>query len=320
MTIIGGLVLFLLERNHTNVSFVDAYFIAVSAMCVTGISIIDFSQWYLSSQIITLILIICGGSVLVSLAPIIIRRYYYRNLYASHNFSLHQPTPYLGGKKGQIKPRLRDAISDRKMINVEDNLEYLALGELMWIVIGYYLFFNLASIFILTMYFYGSPTLNDMWESRVKAPSGLGPLWGAVFHCMSAFNNAGFSPLSDNLMYFAHDPIVLIILAVLIAAGNTAYPMFLRLFVWLCSRWRGPSKAHIYNYLMNYPRRCHSCLFPAAETWTLTAIFVAIMVVDTSAFTALEINMVALKGQSFGWVMVSRREESVRKVCVLQNA
>lgn len=51
LTFIGAVVLYLLERNHTSVSFVDAYFIAVSAMCVTGLSLVRFSEWYLASQV-----------------------------------------------------------------------------------------------------------------------------------------------------------------------------------------------------------------------------------------------------------------------------
>src|SRR3712207_2685662 len=35
-------------------------------------------------------------------------------------------------------------------------------------------------------------------------------LWNGVFHAISAFNNAGFSTYSDNVVRFALDPLVLV--------------------------------------------------------------------------------------------------------------
>lgn len=234
-------------------------------MCVTGLSIVDFSHFHLASQLVALLLIVIGGAVLLSIAPIIIRRYYYRRLYASNDFRLHQPTPFFGpmrhdkGKSaGDVTPRPAVAasiVSDtHRLARVEENLEYMALGELLWVIIGYYVFFNVVSIAILVVYFYTQPSLLDMWKERTKA-GDWAPFYGAAFHCISAFNNAGFSPLADNLVYFQNDPLVLIVLSVLIAAGNTAYPMILRLFVCLRARWAGPQRAPVFRYLLDYPRR-----------------------------------------------------------------
>jgi trk system potassium uptake protein TrkH len=53
---------------------------------------------------------------------------------------------------------------------------------------------------------------------------GLGPgLWHALFHAVSAFNNAGFSSLPDGLLPWAGDPIVILSLPALFIIGGLGY-------------------------------------------------------------------------------------------------
>lgn len=48
-------------RKQRGESFIDALFTAVSALCVTGLTSTDFSQFTLPGQIVTLLLIQMGG-------------------------------------------------------------------------------------------------------------------------------------------------------------------------------------------------------------------------------------------------------------------
>lgn len=300
ISIIGGLALWIMESDH-DLNWIDAYYTSVSALCVTGLSITDFSAFHLSSQIVTLVLIVVGGGVFTSLFPVIIRRYYYRQLYKNTRLGLNQTTPVLTAQK---EPEHRGSLHVvPHALKVEDNIEYLALGELMWVIITYIVGLCVVSTAVLTLYFYAYDNMRNMWEKRTKAGS-LSPFYGALFHCVSAFNNAGFSPLSDNLIYFEHDRLVLLTLAFLIAAGNTAYPMLLRFAVWLKSRFVGPKRQQVFQYLLDYPRRCSGWLFPSKQTWTLVVVWFAINFVATAAFSAIEVNMKELGNQRFDYVVV----------------
>lgn len=59
----------------------------------------------------------------------------------------------------------------------------------------------------------------------------VGPaIWDAVFHSISAFNNAGFGLKSDSLTSFATDPFVCGPIAVGIILGGLGYPVLVELF------------------------------------------------------------------------------------------
>lgn len=50
---------------------------------------------------------------------------------------------------------------------------------------------------------------------------------GGVFHAISAFNNAGFSPHSDSLVRFATDPFVCVPIAAAVVIGGIGFPVIL---------------------------------------------------------------------------------------------
>lgn len=50
--------------------------------------------------------------------------------------------------------------------------------------------------------------------------------WNGLFHSVSAFNNAGFSTYSDNLIGFNTDPVVLGVIMVLIIVGGLGFPVW----------------------------------------------------------------------------------------------
>lgn len=60
---------------------------------------------------------------------------------------------------------------------------------------------------------------------------GLGPgLWAAVFHSVSAFNNAGFSTFPDGLVGYATDPVVNSVIPALFMVGGIGYVVLRDLF------------------------------------------------------------------------------------------
>jgi trk system potassium uptake protein TrkH len=69
-------------------------------------------------------------------------------------------------------------------------------------------------------------------------------LWSGLFHAVSAFNNAGFSIYSDNLVRFATDPFVLGPVMLAIVTGGLGFPVLFEIYRersgW--SRWSAHSK------------------------------------------------------------------------------
>jgi Trk-type K+ transport system membrane component len=96
----------------------------------------------------------------------------------------------------------------------------LSLGDLrrlVYTIIGFTAVFELAAITVLTV---------RLWVlGRTPAEA----LWQGTFHGISAFNNAGFSIYSDNLIGFASDAWVLITVALAVIFGGIGFPVWLDL-------------------------------------------------------------------------------------------
>ena len=71
---------------------------------------------------------------------------------------------------------------------------------------------------------------------------------------------------------FSRAVYILITMGLLILAGNTCYPVFLRLIVWAIYRTLPDSKRwctykETLKFLLDHPRRCYTNLFPSQHTW-----------------------------------------------------
>ncbi|KAK6722793.1 hypothetical protein SNK04_001646 [Fusarium graminearum] len=124
------------------------------------------------------------------------------------------------------------------------------------------------------------------------------PWWCGIFLSASAFNNAGMSLNDAGMAAFQDGYFVLIVVGLLVLAGNTAYPLLLRFFLW-CSlrllqlttqpKTLGPWKETI-EFILKYPRRVYTTLFPSGATWWLFLVIFVINTIDWVAFEVLNIG------------------------------
>src|SRR5699024_10708781 len=69
LILIGSFLLVLPEATHTEISFVDALFTATSAVCVTGLIVVDTGSYFTTfGQTIILLLIQAGGIGILTFA------------------------------------------------------------------------------------------------------------------------------------------------------------------------------------------------------------------------------------------------------------
>ncbi len=164
-------------------SWLDACFTSTSAVCVTGLSVVDiakvFTFW---GQAFLLLLIQLGGLGMLSFASLII-------LALGGRISLRQDAC------GIIQTDSTPSIDRRKLLR--DIFRFTMLFELAGAV---------------ALYFAFAPRLG--WTEAI---------WPAIFHSVSAFCNAGFSTFSDSLSGFQTAPEILFIVAGLIVAGSLGF-------------------------------------------------------------------------------------------------
>ncbi|KAI2787901.1 Low-affinity potassium transport protein [Penicillium oxalicum] len=132
-------------------------------------------------------------------------------------------------------------------------------------------------------------------KASVTESNGLNPWWTGFFFAVSAFNNSGMSLLDANMVPFQTSPYILITMGLLILAGNTCYPIFLRCIV-KAIHLMLPKHAYFdqfrdtLTFLLNHPRRVYTTLFPSAHTWWLLLSVIVLNGIDWLAFEVLNLD------------------------------
>ena len=164
---------------------------ATSALTVTGLAAVDTAtSWSAFGKVVILVLIQLGGFGITTFASVFAVLVFRRlGLRARLATQLEQNAPASGDLRGLVG---RIAI--------------------------FYVVAEVIGALILAVGF-----------GAAGASGPLDALWSGVFHSVSAFNNAGFSIYSDNLVGFVGNPVVLFTIMALIVIGGIGFPVVLEL-------------------------------------------------------------------------------------------
>ncbi|PLW39493.1 hypothetical protein PCANC_16808 [Puccinia coronata f. sp. avenae] len=179
-------------------------------------------------------------------------------------------------------------------------LEYRALSMLLKVVIGYWVLFQLVAIVILIPYL-ETPLDTRRFPEVFDAPGGTNRVWYAIWITCSAFTNGGMSLIDAGFTVFHGGYLLMLVCSALIIAGNTGYPIILRVVIWTLSkvcrestpeehRKVGGGKKEVLNFLLDHPRRCFVYLFPSRQTWYLFFILLLLTFIDWFFFLILDIG------------------------------
>lgn len=189
VVILLGTVLLLLPwatPPEVHLSFVDALFTSTSAVCVTGLIVLDTPQDFtLFGQTVILLLIQIGGLGYATIATLLLLA--------------------LGRRLG---------MRDRMMIaEVMNTLDMAGLIRFVKTIIYMVILLEGAGAFFLTLRF-----MNHMELSTA--------IYFGIFHSVSAFNNAGFSLFSNSLIDYRGDWLVIGVVSLLIVIGGIGFIVF----------------------------------------------------------------------------------------------
>ena len=165
-------------------SFIDALFTATSAVCVTGLIVVDTATHYtLWGQVVILALIQIGGLGIMILSFFAI-------------FTLRKRVSL------EDKLLLSYMLSEEDMSSLTKTLSSIVLTTLVIEAGGaFFLFIGFSS------------TAGAGWKTA----------FFSIFHAVSAFCNAGFALYSDSLEGFRSDPFILGVVALLILLGGMGF-------------------------------------------------------------------------------------------------
>jgi potassium uptake TrkH family protein len=198
LIIIGSLLLLLPNATTTHsLSIVDAVFTSTSAVCVTGLIVLDTGKDFtLFGQTIILVLIQLGGLGMLTLTSFF--AYFFKGT------SSYQENLYL-----------KDFLSSNEMSGLLSFALKIVLFTLIIEVIGaFFIYINIP----VSEY----PNLFDR-------------VYFAIFHSVSAFCNAGFSTLSNNMYaeMFRFNYNIHLMLTVLFIVGGLGYAVIFNVFKYI---------------------------------------------------------------------------------------
>ncbi|KAI2465172.1 TrkH-domain-containing protein [Annulohypoxylon bovei var. microspora] len=169
----------------------------------------------------------------------------------------------------------------------------------------------IVPVYFFSWQFLGCVSLGAWTTNNLPQPAldnGISPWWNGIFNGVSAFNNSGMSVLDLNMIPYGSSYFVLIVMGAMILAGNTAYPVFLRLALW-CSlkilklvtypqdlvEWK-----ETLEYILKYPRRVYTNLFPSRQTHWLVFMLFMLNGTDWVAFEVLNLGNTTLEQTHLG--------------------
>ncbi|KAH7021508.1 cation transport protein-domain-containing protein [Microdochium trichocladiopsis] len=133
--------------------------------------------------------------------------------------------------------------------------------------------------------------------------NAINPWWNGVFNGLSAFNNSGMSVLDLNMIPYQDAYFVQIVMGCMILAGNTAYPILLRLGIWAGLKvlnWATPGGSFTewkdtLAYILKYPRRVYTNMFGSRQTWWLLFMLILLNGTDWVAYEILNLGNTELE-------------------------
>ena len=191
--LVGAFALMLPISTHGpgGASFRVAVFTSTSAVCVTGLAVVDTATyWTPFGQAIIMFLIQIGGLGIMTGASLLF---------------------LVVSKRVGLRNRMI-AQQERGSIN---------LGDVRRVLIGVIAFSILAEIVVTVI-------LALRFWARDDIGFGVA-VWRGAFHAVSAFNNAGFALFSANMMDYALDPVILVTIALAVVMGGIGFPVWIEL-------------------------------------------------------------------------------------------
>lgn len=216
-----------------------ALFTATSAVCVTGLAVVDtgtdFSFW---GQLFILMLFQIGGLGYMTTTTFLIT---------------------LVGRKFNL----------RQKVAIQQTLDRPGMHgstQVIRSIIATTMIFEITGVLLLLPAFVPDYGWNE-------------GLWLAVFHSISAWNNAGFSLFSDSLMGYQSSLLVVFTISILIIFGGIGYQVILETYLWVRDR-----------LLEKTTNLVFSLDFKVASSTTLILLFlgtIAFFAIETKNFDTL---------------------------------
>ncbi|OEL23601.1 putative cation transporter HKT9 [Dichanthelium oligosanthes] len=282
--------------------YLDMLFLSTSALTVSGLSTVTMEDLSSSQIAVLTLLMFVGGEVFVSFLGLMLR-------------SNHQakPTDPTGNKVVAIELDTVEPASVATNIGEETQLEEAigaptlssndlknsrSVSYLGFVVFGYLAVIHVLGFLLVFLYITHVPTAREVLTKK-----GINVALFSASVTVSSFANGGLIPTNENMAIFSKNAGLLLLLAGQILAGNTLFPLFLRLLVWFLGR---VTKLKGLELMIRYPKELRYChLRPKLPTAFLSSTVVGLAAVAVTLFCAVDWNSPVFDGLNSSQKIVS---------------
>ncbi|MCU0569055.1 MAG: TrkH family potassium uptake protein [Oculatellaceae cyanobacterium Prado106] len=187
-------------------SFITSLFTSTSAVCVTGLVVVDTGTYFsFVGQVFIILLIQVGGLGYMTATTFLL-------LLLGRRFGL------------------------REKIAIQQSLDRQGMSGVVQLV---------KSIIAMTLIIEltGTFAMMPVFIPQFGWPGGI---WMSLFHSISAFNNAGFGLLPDNLISYATSIPINLVIPLLIIFGGIGYQVIMELYLWARDRLTGSKECLLF--------------------------------------------------------------------------
>lgn len=194
--VIGALLLMLpMAVNAGPISWIDALFTASSAVCVTGLTVVDTGSFYTGfGQGVILVLIQIGGIGVMTITVFLFR--------------------WLGR-----------SVSIKQRMAMQDIFAHTPRHDIMDLV-------RSVVILTFTVEIIGAVALTHFWYNEYPLSKAI---YMGIFHAVSAFCNAGFALFPDSLVRYSDQMLLVGPVCALIVVGGIGFPVLFDIQSWIKS-------------------------------------------------------------------------------------
>jgi len=172
------------------IAFIDALFTSTSAVCVTGLTVLDTGAYFtIFGQIIILLLIQLGGLGIMTVSVVLFQ--------------------FLG-----------KVVSFRHRMAMQETFAHTPRKDIYRLI---------KSIFVFTLLVEGTGALLLFFHWK-KEFTAIKAFYMAIFHSVSAFCNAGFALFNNNLMNYTGSYLLNFTICALIVLGGIGFPVVFEIY------------------------------------------------------------------------------------------
>ncbi|XP_054791473.1 sodium transporter HKT1-like isoform X2 [Prosopis cineraria] len=238
------------SSSRTNISGLDLLFTSVSASTVSSMSTVEMEVFSNPQLIVMIMLMLLGGELFTSMIGLFFIRLKlktHQDKVATSSVSIPTVTSILDPFELEMVEAA--ATSDHNNNNPHNMKEqpesdesssvaghggylgYNSIKYLGFVVLGYQVVVQVVGITMVSVYLSTVSSAKQVLKNK-----GLELFTFSVFTVVSTFASCGFVPTNENMIVFAKNSGLLMMLIPQVLLGNTLYPCCLRFSIWVLGK------------------------------------------------------------------------------------